>query len=512
MPHVDGDALFFGEIARGILRSGDWLTLRHVQWPEWIVDKPPLTFWVTAIVFRVTGPTGWALRAWQVPFSIGLVAVTHQLARLGRPGPEGRGEALLAGLVLLTSLEGFYHTVSPQQDVALSFFVALAFVAYLRYRSEGGTGAAILTGVWLAAAVLSKGLAALAVFVPAVAADLLLPPRPPGAWRWSQVAAGAAAAALIGAPWFVEGALRLGRPFVDALFLSGIGIGRFFHAALRAPLPYWQAVVAYVPIAIVWMMPWTGLLPAAVGEGWRAVRAGPAAARLCALWAGCYFLILSISPGDKVFRYLLPLLPPLSVLIARAITGAMATPRTMRIFAALTLGLAVPALAAFAWLLSARYHEVAFYAPMAIPVAAALALTVAAFAVLAWQGRGRPAVAVLCAGMLLAYGTLEWTVSAHWERLWPWRAVAATITRLSRPGDEVIFRGHHGAETNALVFWLDRPVRLVDDDATVERLWRERRVFAVVSPESYAGLSTRLRPTVLIEMPVGWILATNFAP
>lgn len=516
MPHVDGDALFFGEIAKEIVRSGDWLTLRHVQWPGWIVDKPPLTFWFTAIVFRITGPTGWALRLWQVPFSIGLMGVTYHLARLGRPEPEGRAagheEGLLASLVLVTSLLGFYHTVSPQQDVALSLFVALAFVAYLRYRAAGGAGAAIMSGAWLAAAVLSKGLVALAVFMPAVAADLLLPHRPRGVWRWPQMAAGVAAFALLGAPWFVEGALRWGRPFVDALFLSGIGVGRFFHAALTAPLPYWQALLAYVPIATIWMMPWTGLLPAAMGEGWRAARTAPAALRLCALWAGGYFLLLSISPGDKVFRYLLPLLPPLSVLIARAATAGMTRPRTMRFFALLTLGLAVPALLAFAWLLSARSKEVASYAPMAVPVAAVLAATLAAFAVLAWQATGRAAVVVLCAGMLLAYATLEWTVSTHWERLWPWRTVAATIARLSRPGDQVIFRGHHGAETNALVFWLDRPVLVVEDDAAVERLWRDARVFAVISPESYAALRDRLRPTVLIEMAIGWTLVTNTAP
>ncbi len=513
MPHVDGDALFFGEIAKGILRSGDWVTLHHRPSPSWVVDKPPLTFWLMALVLRVTGPTGAALRIWQLPLSLVLLGVTYRLSRLGLAEPARQEEAVLAALLLGTSFLGFYQSVSPQQDVALTVFLALGFVAYLRYRTSGNTGAALLAGVWIAAAVLSKGLVAVAVFGLVVTADMLIPSGKVGYWRWSQVAAGALVFTLVATPWFVVEGLRHGRAFVDALFVSGIGVGRFFHPVLSAPLPYWQAVIAYVPILAIWAFPWTGLLPRAVQEAWRLVGTGPPALRLCALWAGLHFVLLSISPGDKVFRYLFPLFPPLCVLLARVLIRSMNDVRGLRPVVVVTTGVAIPAVGANIWLLLSQSTEVrVFYGPMLVPFLSVVAVSVVVFAALAWRGTARAAVAALCAGALLAYGVLGWAVATHWERLWPWRAVAATVNRLYRPGDRLVFRSGYKPAANPLVYWLDPPIQFADDDATVERLWHQGRVFGVLQPESYFNLRNRLRPTILLEMPTGWVLVTNEAP
>lgn len=516
MPHVDGDVLFFGEIAKGILRSGDWVTLHNRLSPSWVVDKPPLTFWLMAGVFRVIGPTSAALRIWQIPLSIALLVTTYHLSRLSAPEAEGREEGMLAALLLGTSLLGFYHAVSPQQDVALTLFLTLGFVAYLRYRAAGRTSAALLTGVCVAAAVLSKGILALGVFGLVIAADLTIPPRRTGHWRWSQVAVGAAACATVGAPWFVVELFRLGRPFVDAFFISdasGIGIGRFFRPALRAPLPYWQALLAYVPMLIFWVFPWMALLPRAARDAWRSIGAGPPALRLCALWAGVYFLLLSLSSGDKVFRYLFLLFPPLCVLLARTLVRMVEDVRGLRGVAAITVGVAILMFTLAPRFLSFHFPEVRSpYAPMLVPFVSLVGVSTLLFAVLAWRGNGRVAVACLCAGMLVAYGALEWAVTVRWEQLWPWRTVAATINRLYRPGDRVVMRARYGPEANALVYWLDPPVQVVTDDLAIERLWHEGRVFGVFSPESYAGLRARLHPTVLIDMPMGWVLVTNDAP
>ena len=513
VPLVDGDALFFGEIAKGILRSGDWVTLHHRLSPSWVVDKPPLTFWLMALVFRITGPTGPALHIWQLPLSLVLLAATYHLARLSSPGPAGREEGALAALLLGTSLLGFYQALSPQQDVALTLFLTLGFVAYLRYRTGGETGAALMAGFWIAAAVLSKGLVALAVFGLVVTGDLLIPSKAAGHWRWPQVAVGAAVFAVIGAPWFVVEGLRHGRPFVDAFFISGIGVGRFFRPALSAPLPYWQALLAYVPMLIIWAFPWTGLLPRAAAEAWRLVRTGPRPLRLSALWAGLSFLLLSVSPGDKVFRYLFPLLPSLCVLLARVMIKAMDDVRAMRAVAVTTAGIAVPVFAAAAWLMASRFPEArSIYAPILVPFLSVLTVSVVVFAFLGWRGSGRVAVAALCVGILVAYGVLEWAVATRWEALWPWRTAAATINNLYRPGDRVVIRVRHGAEANPLAYWLDRPIQLAADDAAVERLWHDGRLFGFLSSESFANLRHRLRLAVLLEFPAGWVLITNEAP
>jgi hypothetical protein len=109
----------------------------------------------------------------------------------------------------------------------------------------------------------------------------------------------------------------------------------------------------------------------------------------------------------------------------------------------------------------------------------------------------------------VAYGVLEWAVTTRWDYLWPWPAAAATINSLSQPGDRVVIRVRHGAEANPLAYWLDRPIQLADDDAAVERLWHDGRLFGVLSSESFSNLRHRLRPTVLLEFPTGWVLVTN---
>lgn len=402
LPHLDGDDKFYGDIARNILASGDWLTLKHPAQPWWVVDKPPLSFWFMAASIRLGGDTEAALRFWQLLMAVVTIGVVYRIARLG----ADREESLLAALLLGTGVQFFYLSLNPKQDVPLSLFLALAFYAYLAYRSEGRTRAAVLAGVYVALAVLSKGIVALAVSVLVVAVDWLSSWRAKGAghWRWTQVAAGAAAFVIVAAPWFIVGAIRQGRPFIDTFFLGGtLGVGRFFRG-VTTPLPYWQGVLVEIPTVMVGMLPWTGFLPGAVREAWRSLRAGPPSVRLCVLWAGLYFLLVALSPADKMIHHLLPMYAPLAVLTARAVTAAWGDARRLRVPAAVALLAAAPGVAVVL-LAQARYPEEArFYLPLVGPAATLVLVSLVAFAVLALRGRGRMAVAVACAAILLAYG------------------------------------------------------------------------------------------------------------
>ncbi len=402
LPHLDGDDKFYGDIARNILASGDWVTLKHPAQPWWVVDKPPLSFWLMAASIRLGGDNEAALRFWQLLMAVVAIVVTYRIARLG----AAREEALLAALLLGTSAQFFYLSLNPKQDVPLSLFLALAFLAYLTYRSEGRTRAAVLAGVCAALAVLSKGIVAVAAFALVVAVDWLSSRSAKGAghWRWTQVGAGAAAFVLVAAPWFIVGAIRQGRPFIDTFFLGGtLGVGRFFHG-VTTPLPYWQGVLVEIPTVMVGMLPWTGFLPGATREAWRSLRAGPPSVRLCVLWAGFYFLLVALSPADKMIHHLLPMYAPLAVLTARALMTALSDARRLRVPAAVAVLAAAPGVAVVL-LAQARYPEEArFYLPLVGPAAVLVLVALGAFAVFALRGRGRMAVAVACAATLLAYG------------------------------------------------------------------------------------------------------------
>ena len=186
LPHVDSDAALYGKIAKHILATGEWLTLQDPGRPDWIVDKPPLTFWLMAASLWLGGETNAALRVWQLLMSVVLVVVTYRIARLA----AGKEESLLAALLMATFQQVFLFSMAPQQDVPVTFFLTLAFYSYLGYRLRGATITAALTGVWVALAVLSKGVLWVGVFVLIMAVDLIVASRhsDAGHWRWSQVA------------------------------------------------------------------------------------------------------------------------------------------------------------------------------------------------------------------------------------------------------------------------------------------------------------------------------------
>jgi len=507
LPTFHSDSALYGHIAKNILSSGEWLTLRHET--GWMVDKPPLTIWLIALSFRLGGATDAALRLWHVLMGLALVVVTYLIARVGAK----KEQALLAALILVSTFQVFYLTLAPQQDVPLALFLALAFYAYLNYRRTGRTLAAALMGLWVALAVLTKGMLSLAAFTVIVAADMLISSRRSerdGFWRWTQIGIGAVVCILVAAPWFVVGAIRQGMPFVDTFFLTGsLGIGRFFTPK-QAPIPYWLALVAYVPMLAFWMLPWTGLLPGAISSARQALREGDPALRLCALWAGLYFLALSLSPGDKVYRHLHPVFPPLAALGARALQARFADRRALRWAAAITSLVGLPIIIAGGLFLAGQGPGGStVYRPIAVPFLIALALALAAFTVAALQGAGRTAVAVLAAATLMAYALLEWKIMQNWETIWPWRRVAAEVHRLYRPGDRVILVGTVNGEAQFALYHLELPVIVWSDEAQFVGAWPHGGVFGLLPDASFARLKDRLNPRILVQMPAGWVLVTN---
>ena len=60
MPFLDPDEGLYATIAQEMLGDGDWV-IPHVNGLPYL-EKPPLYFWLTALAFRVAGPSEWATR------------------------------------------------------------------------------------------------------------------------------------------------------------------------------------------------------------------------------------------------------------------------------------------------------------------------------------------------------------------------------------------------------------------------------------------------------------------
>jgi hypothetical protein len=269
-------------------------------------------------------------------------------------------------------------------------------------------------------------------------------------------------------------------------------------------------LLVYIPMLMVGMLPWAGLLPGAVREAKRSLSAELHSVRLSTLWGGFLFLFLSLSAGDRVIRYLLPCFPPLAVLSARFLVRTIDDARALRPAAWITLLAGIPFFAALAWFAGAETPDVfRLYLGLAFPALLVFAAALVIFAAWTFRGRGRQAVALLAAGALLSYGLAWWAVGRNWEHLWPWRTIGATVNRLYRPGDRVLVLGSAGAETDFASYQVTAFVIPVKSDEEFLRAWQEGRVFGLVSPEAYARLEQRLAATVLVRTPMGWVLVTN---
>lgn len=508
LPTIDSDDALYAVVAREMLASGDWLNLRP---DARLVPRPPLTLWLVALSIRVGGETALALRLWHALLGVALVLAIYRLARLDGT----RNEARLAALVYAITLQAFYHNFFPQQDVPLTLFLTLGFTEYLAYRS-GRTGGAVLAGIWIALAVLTKGIVAAVVFGSVVAADLTIAWRRGrvGHWRWREVGVGALVFLVIAVPWFAAGVITRGSAFVDTFFLQGdVGLGRFFATRFGPRHAYWQALLSYVPLLAAGFLPWTGWLPATLREGWRALRDAPMSLQLCAVWASLYFLGISVSPADKEIRYLLPCFPPLAVLAGRVLARLMDDRRAARWAGAVLLAVGVAGLAAV-WLSRSRFggKDLLIYR-IFLPGGVALFLALVASGAAGLRGYGRQAVAIAAAGTLIAYGMLEWSVRSRWEWMYPWRTIAALVREHYRPGDRMVLAGDIMGETSFVFYYLSPPVDpgLVfptsrEHEAFLRHWAREGRAFGFLEEGSYAQLRDRFPHRVLARMPAGWVL------
>src|SRR5437870_8294392 len=197
LPLTDGDTAFYATVARGALKSGEWVAFYSPGGQ--VFDKPPLTIWLLGLSMAAFGSADWSVRLWHILFALATVFVTYRLARL----MLSVRQSLAAALVLLISGQFFYQSLAPQQDIPLTLFVTLAMYWYLRWEQEGHVRMAALAGVASALAVLSKGLIGVVLPVLIVTVHLVLDrPKWPRAWL-RHTAAAVSAFLIVAAPWFV---------------------------------------------------------------------------------------------------------------------------------------------------------------------------------------------------------------------------------------------------------------------------------------------------------------------
>lgn len=322
----DVDAVH-AQIARDMLRSGDWVTA-HIDGLVYL-EKPPLLYWVMALSYSIFGVHDWSARIPIVLSAIGLCLLTAAFGDWA----FGRRTGLYAGLCMSTCVGLFLFTRILIPDVALTLTVALALWGFLRAldpEEQHPSFWAFVMAVSLGAGLILKSLIAVVFPVAAAGLYLLLTRQLLSGRTWKRLHpfSGLLALLLIAGPWHVLATLR-NPPYFDFTLHSGPGqyhgflwfffineqVLRFLN--LRYPHDYNTVPRLYFWILhLIWLFPWSVYIPAVSKLSFKPVdRAGQT--RLLALcWVGFILVFFTFSTTQEY--YSMPAYPALALLIGAA--------------------------------------------------------------------------------------------------------------------------------------------------------------------------------------------------
>lgn len=297
----------YAEMAREMLATGDWITLRlnGIKYFE----KPPLQNWMNAITFAIFGLGDWQARLWTgLNGLLGVAAVAFTGNKI-----FSRRVGITAALVLGSSFywAGMGHVNSL--DMGLSGMMTLPLCGLLIAQTAPGNSkternAMLLCWLGMALATLSKGLigfvlpGAVLVIYTAVTRDLAL-------WKRLHMGKGLILFFAVTAPWFILIALK--NPEHPHFFFIHEHWDRFFSTVHKRGGPWHY----FFPLLILGIIPWPGALLQGLLTGLRDNAAGFQPRKILFIWAAFLFLFFSVS-GSKLPGYILPIFPALALLLA----------------------------------------------------------------------------------------------------------------------------------------------------------------------------------------------------
>jgi 4-amino-4-deoxy-L-arabinose transferase-like glycosyltransferase len=295
-----GDEALYAAIARRIVRTGEWLPLEYQGQPY--LNKPPLHFWLIALSLSVWGPTEFAVRFPSATFGIATMFFVYYCGKV----LFHRRIGLVAALIATTTFSAVWNAHEARFDVELGFWMNLAvFAFYLAYRGgERRFGYLCLAFSAMAVGTMLKGPIGLLLPGASALVFLAITRRSKALMEIPFLAAGLAIFLLVTGPYH----LLLGDMFNRHFFVSE-NLMRVFQGGKPA-LFYFYMIFAN-------FFPWSLLLPSVGACLWRSRSRHPSEeGKLLLVWPIAFLLLLSL-PAWKPERFLVYLIPPFALLVAR---------------------------------------------------------------------------------------------------------------------------------------------------------------------------------------------------
>jgi 4-amino-4-deoxy-L-arabinose transferase-like glycosyltransferase len=322
---IDPDEGMYGTIAREMAAGGDWITPRFngVRY----LNKPPLLFWLSALTFKISGPSEWGVRLWSALPAFGAALLVWLMGTWLYGSPGG----FFSALIFSSAVGIFLYSHVTLTDLLLVFTVSLAVTAAMSslraddsnvrfsgQRNRREVGATLFFYLALALGVLAKGLVAVLLGAAIIGIFALICGRADAVYR-SLVAnryalGGVVLFFIFVAPWHIL-AIRENPGFFQYYLLDN-QLLRYVKGGSLIEDDVSVTTRAFLLLSLVWFLPWSLLLPVVVRGLFKIARAFSPAhdlRLLPPLWALTVLIFFSLS-SSKLEHYSLPALPALSLM------------------------------------------------------------------------------------------------------------------------------------------------------------------------------------------------------
>jgi 4-amino-4-deoxy-L-arabinose transferase-like glycosyltransferase len=509
LPLIRSEAMY-AQIPLEMLQSGDWVTPR-LNGARYF-DKPPLLYWINLAAFKLGGTSGDMARLATFIIGLGEVAATLALGTL----LFSRLTGWLAAVILLSAIGFFALHLQILADNLITLTLSWSLVFLWLWRRQPRTWYAVGFYLCVSLGLLSKGL--IGLFFPLAIGGLFATlTRDARFWRFFFSPVALLSLAAVALPWFWL--MELNNPGFLHFQVINEQVSRFFGERFPVDMKS-LSLGAFWLFILVWLMPWTPFLPAAISairpKRWLQPTPEEAAGVLVLLWAGAVLFFFSLS-SSRIEYYSLPALPALALIIGRRLELYLAQPQSRAIqfslwlYTLLILGLLslLPILERVC--VDNRREFTGMFEqlqPLVYQAAPILAVLSAALALACWRRRPRLSLGCLFGiALTLLYFTFQslWLLSPHLSDAWAGRYVLEH----AQPQDIVVMGNIEEFEYGmSLRYYAQRRVLMVQRDGlpdfgfplpaqenffvkpqTLQELWQSsQRVLVLVdecAPEDY---------------------------
>ncbi|MCI0396865.1 MAG: glycosyltransferase family 39 protein [Chloroflexi bacterium] len=303
----DFDEAIYAEVSKEMIQSGDWLTPHWGYKPH--LHKPPLLYWLTAILFQLFGVNELWARATSALSGILLIAVVFLIAwRL-----FGQPAAILASIILLTSQQFLTLARDGVFDILMNLFIYLAVYAYVRLR-EGNQRWWYLVGIAFALAFMTKSAGAL-VAPATIFLALLFDRQLTATFQSRQFRQAVLLAVVLLVPWHIVVYLKHSELFVEQYIFFNVVTRATTNVAVQP-----RAYDFYITALRFYFFPWFYLSPFALALP-KNVK-GERPSRVLLILVVLVFTVFTAAQS-KIPWYIFSLYPALAILVAHVVVQAI---------------------------------------------------------------------------------------------------------------------------------------------------------------------------------------------